>query len=386
MALDFPANPVNGQQFTAAGVTWVWDTVKWAASGLSVAYLPLAGGTMSGPIVLATDPAANLQAATKQYVDGVRYGDNRLVNGDMRIDQRNNGASGTANGYMVDRWQYNSTQASKGNWRRGGASVGFGGALVFTSTSAYTPVTADTFSFYQIIEADMLNDIGFGATGASPMTLSFWANSSLAGTFGGSIRNDATTRSYPFAFTLAANTWTKIVIAVPGDTTGTWTLSGNGAGMIVGFDLGSGATYRAAAGAWVAGNFVGATGSINVVATNGATFYLTGVKLEIGSTATPFNRQSLAKSLADCQRYYQQIMTSGRIAFAVAGQTAHHTVSWQSMRAAPTAALITAGTRSNASSIALNPGNINSGLYTWAGTASGDAYIFNDLWSLSAEL
>ena len=111
---------------------------------------------------------------------------------------------------------------------------------------------------------------------------------------------------FSFLDPAGANTFrTKIVDTIPGDTSGTWVMSGNGGGVGLHFDLGAGATWRGTAGAWVNGNLIGATGAVNVVATNAATFYVTGVKLEIGSVATPFNRQSLAKSMADCQRYYE---------------------------------------------------------------------------------
>jgi hypothetical protein len=165
-------------------------------------------------------------------------------------------------------------------------------------------LTGDGFAFYQIIEADMVSDFAWGTAGAQPVTLSFWVIVSLAGTFGGAIRNAAANRSYPFAFTLAANVWTKIVITIPGDTAGTWVMSGNAASLTVMFDLGSGATLRGPAGAWAAANYFGSTGAVSVVATNAATFYVTSVKLEIGSVATPYNRQSTAKSMADCQRYF----------------------------------------------------------------------------------
>ena len=345
--LDFPASPTVGQQFIAAGVTWTWDGTKWTAAGLSVAYLPLAGGQMSGPILLAADPTVALGAATKQYVDtrpsGI--GENRILNGDMRIDQRNNGASGTATGYTADRWIYNGSQASKGTWQRSPGALsasGFTYWLAFTSSSAYTPLAADSFVFAQSIEADMVSDFSFGAAAAQSIALSFWIASSLTGQFGGSIRNYAGTRSYPFSFSLpVANTWTRIAIVIPGDTTGTWVMFGNAGALIVSFDLGAGANFRAAAGAWVAGNITGATGDVNVVATNGATISLTGVKLEVGSVATPYPRQSLAKSMADCQRYYQRIGGSASTDFfvqcyQVAGQNLATTLTIQQMRAAPT--------------------------------------------------
>jgi len=318
--IDFPASPTTGQTFTAAGVTWTWDGAKWTANGLNVPYLPLSGGTLSGPLTLVGDPAAALQPATKQYVDAgnVYPRDNRIINGDMRIDQRNNGASGTATGtYTVDRWFFTASQTGKGTWQRitsgaAGLTNGLAYNLQFVSSSAYASVATDSFNFNQRIEADMLGDLAWGTASAQPITLSFWFSSSVAGTYSGAIRNDTSTRSYPFSFQIPqANTWTKIAVTIPGDTVGPWVLQGNAVGMYVHFDLGAGANLRGPANAWASANYFGATGAVSVVGTNGATFNLTGVKLEIGSVATPFNRQSLAKSLVDCQRYCQRITTNG---------------------------------------------------------------------------
>jgi hypothetical protein len=307
--LDFPASPTVGQQFTAAGVTWFWDGVKWLPSGLSPTVVP-----------------------------GIN--DNRIINGDMLRDQRNNGASGTASAYTVDRWSYNATQVSKGTWQRNPNSAAFPQfpySLSFQSSSAYTPLASDTFYFAQPIEADMVSDFAWGTSQAQSVTLSFWAYSTLTGTFSGAISNYAGTRTYPFTFSLpTASTFTKIAITIPGDSAGTWVMSGNAGSLLLTFDLGSGANYRAAAGVWGAGLRIGANGAVNVVATNGATFNVTGVKLEIGSIATPYNRQSLAKSLADCQRYYQ----TGEILFAAYGLTSGSVTQSRSlevaMRATPT--------------------------------------------------
>ena len=252
--------------------------------------------------------------ASVAYVDAkpVAIGDNRIINGDMRIDQRNNGASGTAISYTVDRWNYVATQPGKMTWQQiASGSVGFPYALSFTIGTAYALLAGDTFLVNQPIEADAISDLAWGTANAQPVTLSFWVASSLTGTFSGAISNygnsGVSTRSYPFTFSIpTANTWARIVITVPGDKTGTgWLMSGNGVGAYLRFDLGSGATWRAPANVWGAGNIVGANGAVSLVATQGAVYQLTGVKLEIGSVATPFNRQSLAKSMADCQRYYQ---------------------------------------------------------------------------------
>jgi hypothetical protein len=283
--------------------------------------LPLAGGTMTGLVTLSGPPSNPQHAATKAYVDagafvpvagGANTGlnDNRIINGDMRIDQRNNGASGTVNGtYTVDRWQYVGTQAAKGTWGRnlnGWMRVDFPYVWGFQSSSAYASLTTDEFIFYQPIEADMISDFQWGTATAQSVTLSFWAASTLTGTFSGVIKNGAGTRSYPFTYSLpVSNTWYKIVITIPGDTAGTWVMSGNAASLAVCFDLGTGSTHRGPANVWAATNYDGVTGAVSIVGTNGAQFYVTGVKLEIGSIATPYNRQSLAKSMVDCQRYYQ---------------------------------------------------------------------------------
>lgn len=331
--IDFPQNPTVGQTFVAAGVSWTWDGVKWVpTSGTGGAFVLKTGDTMTGNLgapalsgatpgtvpVAAANPMtgdSSLDLATtawvNQAVNGARWGDNRIINGDMRIDQRNNGASGTAAGYTIDRWLYSATQVSRGSWGRGTlgapgiAATGCGYNLGFASSSAYASLATDNFQFAQKIEADFVSDFAWGTSSAQPVTLSFWATSSLTGTFGGSICNDTGARSYPFSFSLPTTAWTKIAITIPGDIGGTWVLQGSGNAMWVRFDLGSGANFRGPAGAWASANYVGVTGTQSIVAVNGATFNFTGVKLEIGSVATPFNRQSLAKSMADCQRYYQ---------------------------------------------------------------------------------
>ena len=159
----------------------------------------------------------------------------------------------------------------------------------------------------QPIEADMISDFCWGMANAQPVTLSFLVNSSLAGTFSGALANAPQgTRSYPFTFNIpAASTWTRITITIPGDTAGAWTMQGNGAGLYVQFDLGAGSNYQAAPGTWINGDFRCATGAAKFVATNNATLQITAVKLELGSVATPFNRQTMARSMLDCQRYYQ---------------------------------------------------------------------------------
>jgi hypothetical protein len=234
----------------------------------------------------------------------------------MRIDQRNAGASITpiSTQFSVDRWACALSQVSKYTVQQNAASVtpptGFKNYLGATSSSAYSVLTGDSFYLYQGIEGLNVADLAWGTANAQTVTLSFWVRSSLTGTFGGSIINSAANRSYPFAYTInSANTWEKETITIAGDTSGTW-LTTNGAGLYLIFSLGAGATNSGTAGAWAGSTFYSATGATSVVGTNGATFYITGVQLEKGSTATSFDYRDYGRELMMCQRYFT-VISSG---------------------------------------------------------------------------
>ena len=242
---------------------------------------------------------------------------NRIINPGMVIDQRNNGASVTITNtsditYVLDRWFGFGTSASKFSVQRNAGSVtpptGFSNYFGVTSLSAYTVGSGDSFTMGQYIEGFNTADLGWGTANAQTITLSFWVRSSLTGTFGGALRNSDVNRGYPFAYTInAANTWEQKSIVIAGDTSGTWVGATNGAGIRLGFGLGVGSTFSGTAGAWAAGNLTSATGATSVVGTNGATFYITGVQLEAGSVATPFERRDYGRELIMCQRYYEEI-------------------------------------------------------------------------------
>jgi hypothetical protein len=242
---------------------------------------------------------------------------NRIINGAMVIDQRNAGASGTANAYMVDRWQYFGSQASKLTWQQNAGSVtppaGFSNYLGLTSSSAYTVGAGEIFAIYQPVEGFNFADMSWGTANAKTVTLSFWVRSSLTGTFGGTIQNYGGSRSYPISYTISsANTWEQKSVTVAGDTSGTWVGATNGVGVYVQFGLGVGSTYSGTAGAWASANYVSATGATSVVGTNGATFYITGVQLEKGSTATSFDYRPYGTELQLCQRYYERSYDIGQ--------------------------------------------------------------------------
>jgi hypothetical protein len=253
----------------------------------------------------------NGMTPTADSLQGFR---NRILNGGMVIDQRHAGAAVNAdsatNPYTVDRWrslaltgsgQFSVQQSTT-------APTGFTNSLLFTSLAATSVGASDAFGFRQAIEGLNCADLGFGTAAASSVTLSFWVRSSLTGTFGGSLANNAANRSYPFVYTVSsANTWEQKTVTVPGDTTGTWATN-NTTGINVWFGLGVGATRSGTAGAWAASDFRSATGAVSLIGTSGATFYITGAQLEAGSVATPFERRPFGTELALCQRYYYRLV------------------------------------------------------------------------------
>jgi hypothetical protein len=272
---------------------------------------------------------------------------NRIINGGMTIDQRNAGASITPidTQYLTDRWLYRGGQAGKFTAQQNAGSVtppaGFINYLGLTSTSAFTPAASDYFQLRQIIEGFNIADLGWGTANAKTVTLSFWVRSSLTGQFGGAIRNNpAFTYTYPFTFTISsANTWTQVSITIvgPNASQGVWNTN-NTAGLEVVFDLGSGATYLASSGgSWQAGIFQGVTGDVKVVSTNGATFYLTGVQLEVGTQATSFDFRSYPTEFGMCCRYYQ-VQTTKLYSCNDATNTIFNGT-WVTKRATPTATL-----------------------------------------------
>lgn len=238
---------------------------------------------------------------------------NRIINGAMVIDQRNAGASVTPNSsYTLDRWSSINSQTSKFTVQQNAASVtppaGYGNYLGVTSSSAYSVAAGDYFAIYQPIEGFNTSDLAFGTASAATVTLSFWVRSSLTGTFGGALKNGAANRSYPFTYTISsANTWEQKSVTIAGDTSGTWVGATNGTGLSVQIGLGVGSTFSGTAGSWQGSNLISATGATSVVGTNGATFYITGVQLEKGSTATLFDYRDYGTELLLCERYYQII-------------------------------------------------------------------------------
>jgi hypothetical protein len=236
---------------------------------------------------------------------------NRIINGAMVIDQRNAGAAVTinsaANTYTVDRWRAFG-QATDGVFtvqQSTTAPTGFIKSLLVTVTTADASIgSTQVYNLAQSIEGLNVSDLAWGTASAQTVTVSFWVQSSLTGTFSGALKNSDGSRAYPFTFTISsANTYEQKSVTISGDTTGTW-LTTTGIGITLTFNVGSGSSRLGTAGAWAAANLDGATGSTSLIATSGATLYITGVQLEKGSTATSFDYRPYGTELALCQRYF----------------------------------------------------------------------------------
>jgi hypothetical protein len=314
---------------------------------------------------------------------------NRIINGAIVIDQRNAGASVTQSTsplYQIDRWLIFGDAASKFTCQQNAGGItppaGFSNYLGITSTSAYSVGSTDRFLLRQPIEGFNFADMNWGTANASTVTLSFKVYSSLTGTFGGSLENAAFNRSYPFSYSIpTANTWTTISVTIAGDTSGTWVGATNGIGVFVTFGLGIGSTYSFTAGAWATGDYRSATGAVSVVATNGATWYITGVQLEKGSTATSFDYRPYGTEVFLCQRYYQSSAYAST-SYPSSGGYARAYVSFPvPMRVSPTMTFTDLG--SGGSSLAT--GSYTNGYFnTYQSLSASSAGTFS--WTANSEL
>jgi hypothetical protein len=336
---------------------------------------------------------------------GVMY-KNKIINGAMTFDQRNAGASVSAtNGeYTLDRYNavsYASPSAvtNKFTVQQNAGSVtpppGFTNYLGVTSSAATTVNTGDVYTINQVIEGFNIADLAWGTANAKTVTLSFWVRSSLTGTFGGALNNNAGNYNYPYTYTIfTANTWEYKTITISGPTAGTW-LTNNGIGVSVRFGLGAGTTWTEPAGTWATSFAYSADSCVNVVSTNGATWYLTGVQLEVGTQATTFTTAggSYGAELALCQRYYQKIFGQnsttlylGRIYAPAAGNGAPLTIDLKvSMRTAPTGTIVGTWQIFNSTAQPQFSGITTEAVYLYvSATGAGDTGFYTDSASVGA--
>lgn len=308
---------------------------------------------------------------------------NRIINGDMRINQRN-AAVTTDTAYSVDRWALNisSTGAVSLAGNTGIVPAGFTNALFLDVTTADTSIAAGEFlGIIQPVEGFNVADLAYGTASAKTATLSFWIRSTTTGTYCVSFVNSTNNRSYVATYTIsAANTWEYKTVTVPGDTSGTW-LTNNGIGLTVRFAFAAGTTYQTTAGSWQAGNFLATSAQTNLLALNTNDAYITGVQLEAGTVATPFEQRSYGQELALCQRYYEKTSALGYGAMATGGSFFRQLVYYfkSEMRTTPTISVtFDTGTPSSQNAtvksveLASSVGNTTSAAYVTSLTASAE--------------
>lgn len=266
-----------------------------------------------------------LLSSTAQYT-GFK---NRIINGQMQIDQRNAGALvSNANGYITDRWtmaKYSSGSGAYSGQQVTDAPAGFTNSLKVTVTTNESSQPTDAYwQVFQRGEGYNFADLGFGTSSPSAITVSFWVKSSVTGTYSACIYNDGsggTNRAYVTTYTInAANTWEYKSFTLTGDGAsgaGYWNTT-NGTSVCLFFDMGSGVNQQAAsANTWLNTNVRRISGTVRLMATSGATWQVTGVQLEKGSTATSFDYRPYGTELALCQRYYEKSYPQGTVPGAV---------------------------------------------------------------------
>ena len=273
--------------------------------------------TIQAPSVAGTN-TLNLQASsgtlatTAQASIGMK---NLIINGDMMIDQRNNGASATSNAttYMTDRFQLQMSSVTNVQTYQQvtDAPAGFNNSLKITNNSTTQATAAGVLSTpRQKIEGLNTAYLNWGTSDAQTVTISFWVKASVTGTYPVSLINNDFTRSFVTNYTVSvANTWEKKTATIAGDTSGTWSVD-NSTGISVMFSLDTGSTYQTTAGSWQTGNYRGTSSDVHFLANASATWQITGVQLEVGTEATPFENLQYGTQLQLCQRYYEP--TNGR--------------------------------------------------------------------------
>ena len=243
---------------------------------------------------------------------------NLIQNGDQRIDQRNNGSAVTGSGdFPVDRFSL--SQAGGGAYsaqRVTDAPTGFQYSTKITTTTADSSITgSERLLYITRLEGQNTAFLEFGTANAKTITLSFYVKSSVTGTFSGAIQNGASDRSYPYNYTInTADTWEYKTVTITGDTTGTWATDNTKSHQVI-WSLGNSSDRAATVNAWGDGQKWGSTtGTANTLGTLNATWFITGVQLEVGEKATSFEHRSFGDELAKCQRYYSQSYTYGTTA------------------------------------------------------------------------
>ena len=320
---------------------------------------------------------------------------NVIINGDMTIAQRGTSANTTGGYHNIDRWNYqHSTDGGFSGTQSSDvpSGTGFTKSLLWTVTSADSSFSSGQYAYIrQTVEGQNCAHLKLGTSDAKTITLSFYVKSSVTGTFSGAMCNDGFNRSYPYTYTInSANTWEKKSVTIPCDTSGTWRTD-FGRGFFISWALGSGSLYGSGtAGQWNASGQIAAAGTTNLMATNGATWYMTGCQVEVGDTATDFEHRSFGEELSLCQRYFCRQYYSGsnviydRVYWNGSGNNAiFNFPAPAGMRINGATVTCTPTTNGTSVTFTYHPhGNI----IVYRASAAGDNYFYSQDLSISAEL
>jgi len=306
-------------------------------------------------------------------VHGVR---NLIINGAMQVAQR--GTSTTGGGFLVDRFELNINNTDNiaiTQSQDSSGPSGFANSWKILATTAESVVAADErVRFRQNIEGQNLQQFAFGTSAAKSMTLSFYVKSNKTGTYAVNLEQDDASRVIGSTYTInAANTWEYKTITVSGDTSGTIN-NDNGVGLVVSWYLLAGSNYTStdntSYGASANGKQAYGHSTTWGQSTNDD-FYITGVQLEVGDTATPFEHRSYGDELARCQRYYYT--TGADYGHGVFNANTYGSTSFPvTMRSDPTITWL-AGTATTPTSLNINP----TGLYAHSTSTQGMQFNAN---------
>jgi len=244
---------------------------------------------------------------------------NKIINGAMEINQRGTAAVAADGAMISDRWK--EIETGGGNMTCqvvADAPASFRNSIkAIASTADDCSQAADEYRLLHRIEGNNVVDLYYGNSGAKTTTLSFWVKSSLTGNFPVGLENSASNRTHVKQYTInSADTWEKKSVTFVGDETGTWLIT-NGVGLMVNFVLGAGSNYTGTIDSWQGSRLYRGSSSVQFMATVNATYFVTGVQLEVGSTATDFEYRSFGEELALCQRYLYK--SQGTHAFTAHG-------------------------------------------------------------------
>ena len=231
---------------------------------------------------------------------------NLIINGAMQVAQRGTSVSAKSGGgyHTVDRCNLFQNLGAMNLSQSTDSPDGFSYSLKHEVSTSATPSSTSIVTYAHAVEGYNVAHLNWGTSSAKAVTVSFWVKSSVTGTYGAWMRNANANRYQPKEFSVSsANTWEQKTLTFTGDTSGTWGTT-NGIGINFGIVLAAGSSQQGTADTWQTGPAYTTSNQVNWQGTSGATFYLTGVQLEVGSKATPFEHESYGQTLAKCQRYY----------------------------------------------------------------------------------